>query len=82
MKVSPHVAAYKSSVTDVKFYASRAYNQSNTEFLRTRLADFLYPLVAEEYGETVWLNIWDAEFLLEFLLEFLHMAGFQQDKIG
>lgn len=31
MKVSPHVAAYKSSIKDVKLYAPRAYNQSNTE---------------------------------------------------
>jgi len=40
MKVTPLVAAYKSSVTDVKLYSARSYNQSNTEFLRMRLADF------------------------------------------
>ena len=40
MKVSPHVAAYKSSVTDVKLYSARSYNQSSTEFLRMRLANF------------------------------------------
>ena len=40
MRVEPHVASYKSSVSDISLYGPRSYNKANTEFLRTRLADF------------------------------------------
>ena len=35
----PRVPSYRPSVTEVKLYSPRSYNQANTEFLRTRLAD-------------------------------------------
>ena len=40
MRIEPHTASYKSTVSDISLYGPRSYNKANTEFLRTRLADF------------------------------------------
>jgi hypothetical protein len=40
MRVEPHTASYKSTVSDISLYGPRSYNKANTEFIRTRLADF------------------------------------------
>jgi hypothetical protein len=46
-------ANFRPSVTEVKLYSPRSYNQAHTEFLRTRLADFEARGLIEKAGPEI-----------------------------